>query len=417
MPDRWARIVGCALLGVLSIASCSDGPTEPRILRVGPGSGPIQDAVDRARPGDLILIGPGTYFESIEVDTPDVVVRGTDRETVVIEGRYELENGITVRSDGVAVENLTVRGFAANGVLFVGELDQRGATGDGYGAAAENRQLRGYRASYVTAHDNGLYGLYAFAAQGGVFEDSYVAGHPDAGVYIGQCKPCDAVVRRVVGERNAVGYQAINASGVTVVDSIWRGNRVGMEIGSQDVERLAPQIGHMVVGNLVVDNDDPDTPGSPTLGFGVGIVITGGQEDVVERNRVEGHPAAGVVVADAEGFTPTRNVVRGNVLANNGVDLYHGLADRSGEVEAASNCFDANDALSAVPPSLLVSGCAGSTQTSGPISGPTPPPSSELEVRAVPTGPQRPGPVTGPPTPAARVAPAVDVDGIVVPLR
>jgi Right handed beta helix region len=301
--------------------------------------------------------------------------------------------------------------------LFVGELDQRGATGDEYGASAGNRQLRGYRVSYVTAHDNGLYGVYAFAAQGGVIEDSYVAGHPDAGVYIGQCKPCDAVVRRVVGERNAVGYQAINASGVTVIDSIWRGNRVGMEIGSQDVERLAPQIGHVVVGNLVVDNDEPDTPGSPTLGFGVGIVITGGQEDVVERNRIEGHSAAGVVVTDAEGFTPARNEVRGNVLADNGVDLYHGLTDRAGDRDAATDCFEDNEAGAAVPASLLELGCAGSTEVSDAIGGPEPPPSAELLVRPVPPGEQRPGSATDPATPVARTAPRVDVDGIVVPAR
>jgi Right handed beta helix region len=401
----------------IAATACSDSPTEPQVLRVVAGSGTIQDVVDRARPGDLVLIEAGTYFESVEITTADVVVRGADRNAVVIEGRYELENGITVRSDGVAIENLTVRGFAANGVLFVGELDQRGATGDDYDAAADNRQLRGYRVSFVTANDNGLYGLYAFAAQGGVFEDSYVAGHPDAGVYIGQCKPCDAVVRRVVGERNAVGYQAINASGVTVVDSIWRGNRVGMEIGSQDVERLAPQIGHTVVGNLVVDNDDPDTPGSPTLGFGVGIVITGGQEDVVERNRIEGHVAAGVVVTDAEGFTPARNVVRGNVLADNAVDLHHGLTDRAGDGDAASNCFDDNDATSAEPASLLDAGCSGSTEVSGPIGGPAPPPSAQLAVRDVPLGDQRPGPVTDAGVPTARTSPKVDVAAITVPSR
>ena len=57
----------------------------------------------------------------------------------------------------------------------------------------------GYRASYVTAHNNGDYGIYAFDSQYGQFDHSYAGGSPDSGFYIGQCDPCHAVITDSLG--------------------------------------------------------------------------------------------------------------------------------------------------------------------------------------------------------------------------
>ena len=51
------------------------------------------------------------------------------------------------------------------------------------------QQLRDIRGSYLTAYNNGDYGVYAFDAVDGVLEHSYASGSPDAGFYIGQCYP------------------------------------------------------------------------------------------------------------------------------------------------------------------------------------------------------------------------------------
>lgn len=386
------------------------------IIDVDP-SGSIQDAVDRARPGDLVLLATGVYHESVEVTTDDLVIRGAERNGVVLDGETELENGIVVRSNGVAVENLTVRGYRANGVLFVGELDQRGASGDAYGAAPDSVQLQGYRASYITAHDNGLYGLYAFASQRGVFEHSYAAGHPDAGVYIGQCKPCDAVVTDVIAERNMIGYQAINASGVAVVSSTWADNRMGIEAGSQDAERLAPQIGHDIVGNVVIDNDNELAPGTPESIYGVGIAISGGESNVIERNRVSGHPLAGIVVTDIDVYVPKRNVVRDNALSDNGVDIVHVVSGPNRGSGSETNCFEDNDAESTDPTSLLDAGCAGSTEAADPLAAASGPATVRFSVQSVDRQPTRPGDPRGPWTSARDIDTTIDIDSIELPTR
>src|SRR5688500_18683121 len=49
-----------------------------RVLRVPSSYPSIQAAVDASRPGDLVLIAPGTYHEAVEVtdENPGVVIRG-----------------------------------------------------------------------------------------------------------------------------------------------------------------------------------------------------------------------------------------------------------------------------------------------------------------------------------------------------
>src|SRR6266540_3092773 len=124
----------------------------------------IQAAVNAASPGDLVLVGPGVYREEVKVTIPSLVIRGTDRNQVVVDGEFRRPNAISVTADGVAVENLTVRNAVANGLFWTG--------------------VTGYRASYVTASANGDYGIYAFGSRDGVFEQSYASGSPDAGFYI-----------------------------------------------------------------------------------------------------------------------------------------------------------------------------------------------------------------------------------------
>ena len=94
------------------------------------------------------------------------------------------ENGIKVFANGVAVENLTVAEQHGQRRVLHRRLRDKYVTSRGTGPA------------YVTAYNNGLYGVYAFNATNGLFEHSYGSGHPDSAFYIGQCNPCDAVHHR-----------------------------------------------------------------------------------------------------------------------------------------------------------------------------------------------------------------------------
>jgi hypothetical protein len=378
-------------------------------LRVPGDYATIQEAVDAAEPGDLVLIGPGTYHEAVIVETDDIVIRGTDRNAVVIDGEHERENGFIVFSNGVAIENLTTHSHTSNGVFFTGD----------YGT---DIVVDGYRASYVTAYNNGLYGIYAFNATNGLIEHSYGSGHPDSAFYIGQCNPCNAVIRNVLAENNALGYSGTNASGNLVIqDSEWRGNRIGMVPNTLDGEELAPQGDIVIVGNYVHDNGNEDTPRKSAdwdIGFGGGIVIAGGNDNLITRNLVTDNSYVGIAVADflddnlwlAERNTVSDNVVSGSVYDLFVLNLY---------LLPAGNCFSGNTFETSIPADIETAmPCndeAGALEESG---GPNQGEFAVTDHTTMPAPPDQPT-MPGALTEKARRAgapPAVNVDAVGVPI-
>lgn len=417
------RRAGCGLVVahiVMAVAGCAADTATVRTIEVPADEATITAAVDAARPGDTIVIAPGVYAESVRVDVPRITIRGEDRNDVVLDGGHALSNGFLVAADDVAIENLTVHSYTQNGVVFSGiEAVANGGAVDPetvYGAGDD--VLRGYRVSHVTAFNNGLYGIYAFASRDGLIEHSYVSGHPDSGIYIGQCKPCNAVVRSVVAERNAIGYYGTNASGgVYVIESVFRGNRLGIAPNSQDAERLAPQEDTVVAGNLVADNDDPTAPEIPDGYFGVGIAVGGGTSNVIVRNRVVGNDGAGIALVSLGGYLPLSNRIEGNVVEANGIDLAYAPG---GAVDGGDNCFDGNRFGTSLPDALerlLPCGSPPMTFEIPALILPVAP--DDVDYRTLPPPP----PQSSMPTPpvgtvaGAGSVPAIDVDVITVPER
>jgi plastocyanin len=310
-------------------------PVAPGVtIRVPDDAATIQEAVDRSQPGDVVLVSPGMYEEAVRVTTPFITIRGTDRNTVILDGGFELPNGIQViDADGVAVENMTARHYLLNGFYWSGVF--------------------GYRGSYLTAYNNGDYGLYAFDSAYGRFDNSYASGHPDAGFYIGQCRPCHAVITDVVAENNGVGYSGTNASGdLFIVNSEWRNNMGGIVPNSLDSELLPPQQDAVIAGNYVHDNNNRDAPAKDVqfVVFGVGIAVAGGQGNLVTQNLVEDHETAGIVVAplpDKNIWITERNEVTDNVVRRSGrADLALGAP------AGPRDCFAGNDFRSSLPPAI-----------------------------------------------------------------
>ncbi|MFJ9680573.1 right-handed parallel beta-helix repeat-containing protein [Streptomyces sp. NPDC101194] len=413
--------VALAATGCSTTGSTSSDARHPagNVLRVPQDFPSVQQAVDVAREGETVLIGPGVYRESVRVTKPRVVLRGTDRNKVVFDGGVRLANGITVTGAGSVVENLTVHGYLANGVLFTGvtdeRLQQRGAGGSAYDPLDTTRfpAVRGFRATRVTAYNNGLYGIYAFDARDGVIEDSYASGHADSGIYVGQCKPCGTLVRGNTVERNAVGIELTNASdNLSVVGNLVARNRVGVTVNSNDLEALAPQHGAVIAGNVVADNNASDTPEQADGGFGIGIGIGGGTANRVQRNLVRGNRAAGVVVTDPPGHPASGNRVEGNRATGNGIDLVLASADHD-------NCFAGNRPTTQSPDGL--EGRAGcGTRSRGalpagrtaPVQAPPGVPFSQ--VPAPPAQPSMPDP-TSPGRPATGLPGAVDAAAYPLP--
>ncbi|HWC14710.1 MAG TPA: PLDc N-terminal domain-containing protein [Actinomycetota bacterium] len=307
----------------------------------GPRYATIQRAVDAARPGDLVLVTPGTYEEEVTVDVPSVTIRGTDRNEVIIDGRFERANGIQVFADGVVLENMTARDHILNGFFWSG--------------------VEGYRGSYLTAVNNADYGIYAFDSVDGVFEHSYASGSPDSGFYIGQCYPCRAIINGVIAVGNSLGYSGTNAGGdLYIVNSAWFHNRAGIVPNTLDSELLPPQRDTVIAGNFIWANDQtgPVAKEGTFAAYGNGVVLAGGVGNHVHHNFITDHRKHGVLVTpnlDENFWFSSGNVIRDNVIRRSGVaDL--ALAGPAGE----GNCFEDNTFGISAPFGLeMLHGCRG----------------------------------------------------------
>jgi plastocyanin len=337
--------------GMTGLVLVGDAPVPGAVSDVGPGretppalpggeirvpedAPTIQAAVDAAEPGGLVLISPGVYQEAVVVTTPFLTIRGTDRNEVVLEGGFALDNGIAViEADGVAIENLTARHFLLNGFLW--------------------QSVFGYRGSYLTAFNDGEYGLFAYDSVYGQFDHSYASGHPDSGFYVGQCFPCHAVVTDVLAERNALGFSGTNAGGrLFVVNSEWRDNMSGIVPNTLDSETLAPQRDAVIAGNWVHDNNNEDAPAFDLQypSFGTGILVNGGRDNFVTQNLVEDHVNFGIALLaspDENLWLTEGNEVRGNLVRGSGdADLALGAPAAGGD------CFASNAFATSLPPAI-----------------------------------------------------------------
>ncbi len=317
------------------------------VLRVPKDFPTIQKAVDAAKFGGLVLVSPGVYDEAVTVTTANIVIRGLDRARTVLDGGFVRDNGIKVLADGVAIENMTARRYKSNGFFWTG--------------------VKGYRGSYLTAIRNGDYGIYAFDSTTGQFDHDYGAGSPDAGFYIGQCFPCNAVITDSISEWNGIGYSGTNAGGnLLVVRSIWRDNRVGIVPNSGTEEKLYPQHGITIAGNTVYGNNNAKTAAIDIaqLAIGTGILVAGGNDNTVEHNLVYDHDLVGIGVIPlpervinpddpkAINFDSRRNKVEGNELRNNRAADIALVTSITAPKDAGANCFATNRFSTSLPANL-----------------------------------------------------------------
>ena len=246
----------------------------PKVLLVGTYKGvkggytTIQSAVDAAKPGDFILIGPGDYHEDNDIANPPtaaqasvgdmggvlittsgLTLRGMNRKTVIVDGtkagapkpcdsaaKYQDfgvtpngakeaygRDGILIwKANDVTVDNLTVCNFLAGTGGSGNELWWNG------GAESGKVGLKGYWADYITATSS-FFSNETTAAQYGIFSSNsagpaewyqlYANNFNDSGMYVGAChQVCDVTIDHTWMENNALGYSGTNSGGQVIIE-------------------------------------------------------------------------------------------------------------------------------------------------------------------------------------------------------
>lgn len=342
------RIFFIAIILTLVFSACSSDSSssaDAKVLTVKSGES-IQKVINKAKAGDLVLVEAGTYEGSIVIQTKDITLRGLDRNAVVIDGKYSVDDGIVVAADGVRVENLTVQKFRTNGILIYGGYATKNNTNEDVKAHVVKR----FGVQYVNANANGQYGVYAFASQNGVISSTYTYANADAGIYVGQCKPCNIDVNDNFASFNGLGFQGANASDeLYLYQNEFSNNRTGIHLLSETKEQKAPQEKVTISSNLVKSNNNEDAPTTTPDIFGYGIVVAGGGANQILSNSVIDHIVGGIIITSQGDFLPQDNKVAGNTISkvneknvgNGAIDLQYFIPGRP-DVMSSGNCFENN---------------------------------------------------------------------------
>jgi hypothetical protein len=329
----------------------------------------IQKAVDKSRKNATIKVKPGKYVEGVRVEGHKhngLTIKGTKKnpKKVILEGKNAkgpaglAQNGIEViDAKKVRILNMTARNFATNG-FFLRDSNP--------GAQGGKNDCKKYLLKNLFAKANLSYGMYAFGCVGGRITKSKGILHGDSAFYIGatpkQKKPKWTSLDHLDGSKNVLGFSGTNSRYVDIHHSDFYNNGVGVLPNTLDSEPYEPsETGKIRKNDIFWNNLNYYLPNSPvepvgeelgeigpiTLRYpsGIGVVLFGASNWLVQNNNIFGHYAYGSATAsdplnEGDDAISTANMFKNNANGRSGSDpnAVDFFADGSG----SGNCFQGN---------------------------------------------------------------------------
>jgi cytochrome c peroxidase len=284
----------------------------PQTISVAAGDS-IQAAVDKAAPGDTIIVAPGLYHESITVKVPGVTLKGQGSGDArpVLDGQNRFENGVLATAGAFTIENLVVRNYLKNGVIV------RGADG------ATFRDLR--------TENTGEYGVFPVESANVLVERCVTSGVSDTGIYVGQSR--DIVIRDSEAFGNTSGVEIENSINAVVENNYVHDNSGGILVFLLP-EHVSKENHHNTIrNNRIEGNNKPNTAPKEmivsTVPVGTGVFIMAADDNEVTGNQITNNQSFGVAIANLTqalpkdsyfdvGIYSERNHVHGNIFTGNG---------------------------------------------------------------------------------------------------
>jgi parallel beta-helix repeat protein len=335
------------MLACLLLLACA-GPAPAQSLRVRSGES-IADALELAKPGMVIEVEPGVYHEALVVDTPNITLRGIVRgpERPVLDGRGTLNDGVIASGSPFTMTGFGVRHYKGNGVTTQG--------------------VDGVFLSDLVIDDTGLYGVYPVQSRNISVTHCTVTRIRDAAIYVGESQGALVAMNEV--HHNVAGIEIENTNDAEVRDNLAHDNTAGILVfvlpGKVQKEGKRTRVHR----NWVVRNNTPNF-GDPEaivgqLPHGVGILLMGADDTLVENNQVRENASLGIALTrlapeHAKKDPPLEPMTDGaRVVANhldaNGTAPHPGIAQAYGgggdfgwDGTGARNCADLADGVRTV---------------------------------------------------------------------
>lgn len=271
----------------------------------------IQSAVNKAKSGDIILVMPGMYRETVFIDKENITLKGVvvDGKWPVLDGAGKLNDGILASGHGVTIQKFWIKDYKGNGIMTQG---------------ANNYKILD---NYV---DGGFYGIFPQFGRNGLVARNRVTRIEDAGIYVGMSDNVDVIGNEAWG--NVIGIESENSRDMLLEGNYVHDNTNGFAITLipglpvKDAARTTIRQNFIINNNL--KNFAPPSSIAATMPAGVGILLLAVKESVVEGNIIVGNQTAAVLTTDHATFGmasdtkvdpfPANLAILDNHYANNG---------------------------------------------------------------------------------------------------
>ena len=350
-----AKLVKPALMvgGVLALLLAPATASRANVISV---RSTIQQAVDAAEPGDVVLVRAGSYRENVVVSTGGISIVGLPG--AVLDGAGA-PGSVGVRVAPVAstgtlhgfrLQGLRVENYARDGVLL--------------------RHVDGFAIVANSFVDNDDYGVFPVLSSHGLITANQASGSDDTGIYVGQSS--DVTVAANTAERNTVGFDIENSTRITVAGNQATGNTLGLIV--QGAPGLAiPNASDITVeGNRLSSNNRPNPSSDPgdllsRLPAGTGVLTIDADRVTITDNLVNSNDSVGIALIslppDVAALDPRVDPIPdddhiiGNTVLGNGGDPDHLLApfppaDLLWDGTGTGNCWAGNSFTTMFPGQL-----------------------------------------------------------------
>lgn len=282
---------------------------------VKPGNS-IQDAVVKAKPGDLIRIHPGVYHETVYIDKDNISIQGVidGGDWPILDGEKKLNDAILYSGNGVLVENMKIINYKGNAIM---------------GQAGNNYVIRN---NWIVG--SGVYGIFPQFGKNGLVERNVLTGIEDAAIYIGMCDNVDVRFNEVFG--NVAGIEIENSRHALVEYNYAHDNTGGI------LAFLTPGLPIKTCDDVIIRNNyvfHNNTKNFGAVGStvshipkGTGVLIMAADDVTIENNIISGNENAGITITDyayaginhandpESDPNPDRETLLDNFMEGNGAD-------------------------------------------------------------------------------------------------
>jgi parallel beta-helix repeat protein len=344
---RLGLTLGLAAVALAVLAA----PAFAKTRNVWPGHS-IQRAVNRAHPGDTVLVHHGTYHQTVAITKSGINLVG-HRVTLLP----------PAHPTGLCTQ---VTAPAVSGICVVGNLD---SSFNPIPPAASGNSISGFRVEHFTGegiflfnvahtsitHDvaawNGDYGIVGFVQHGGRYLWNVSHDNAAPGFYLGDSPHANYVIAHNVAFNNAFGiFVRHSAHGVVRNNQVW-GNCIGVFF--LDDGQPGGEHNLKLTHNKSWANDKAcASSGDGPAVSGIGVLLLGAQHTTVHENTIRNNVASGpspfsggllLLSAAPGGHDAAFDTVTGNHLSGN--SPFDILWDGAG----AGNVFSGNDCSTSSP--------------------------------------------------------------------